>query len=288
MAIRSYALVIMDDEDVIKDRFTLDLVTEPKGNGFELELSTISGDIEDIITNVKQKKPKITMNVVQHQSAYLKSNILAQWIQRYSTTDSNMFLEYNDTNITKYCGGKVTKLSKDERSDGDILVQQLEFTMTTPFFIKRDKKITIKISAKGKSYPYTYPYSYGSQEIKDNEIDNPYLLGVPVNVTITGPIDNPRIILREVEQHYYTDNFREVSFPNVTIRNGEKLIINSANSKIIKVGIDGTKEDYRPKVDPTGDTFLIAYRGKSELSANITTAFNDGATLEGGWRQYTL
>ena len=53
---RKYALVVLDKFDKIIDRYNLDKVTNPTGNGFKLNLSTISSDIEDIITKVVQSK----------------------------------------------------------------------------------------------------------------------------------------------------------------------------------------------------------------------------------------
>ena len=53
---RSYALVVLDKEDRIIDRYNLDIVANPTENGFKLNLSLISTDIEDIITKVTQQK----------------------------------------------------------------------------------------------------------------------------------------------------------------------------------------------------------------------------------------
>lgn len=281
--IRSYALVIMDKQDKITDRFNLDLVTNPTGNGFELELSTISTDIEDIITKVTQKKPTITMTVSQVKNAYLQANILANWIQKYSTADSRMFLEYNDTKVIKYCCGKVTKLTKTEKNEYRELAQDLTFTMTTPFFEKKENTITIEVSTTGKSYPYAYPYSYGKNIVENNQIENPYILDIPIIITINGAIDNPTIDLLDENGNRYS----RVYFDGVTISENEQLIINSAQKKIIKVGADGTETDFRPQVSPEFDTYLLAKRGTTTISVNQNDA-STGFKLTGGWRQYTL
>ena len=47
--IRKYALVIMDKKDTIIDRFNLDLITNPTGNGFELGLAMIQSDIDVVL-----------------------------------------------------------------------------------------------------------------------------------------------------------------------------------------------------------------------------------------------
>lgn len=281
--IRGYALVVMDNQDKIIDRYNLELITVPTGNGFQLELSTIATDIEDVITRVVQKKATINMTVHQVTNGYLQSNVLTNWIQKYSTADVNMFLEYDDTVTTKYCGGKVTSLTKTEKDEYRDLAQDLTFTMTTPFFIKRENTITIEVSGVGKKYPFKYPYQYGRNIVENNQIDNPYILDVPITITIDGAIDNPTIDLLDENGNRYS----RVQFNDMTIAQGEQLIINSAQKKIFKINTDGTQVDYRPEVNPEYDTYLLAQRGVSTISINTNDSAS-GFKLTGGWRQYTL
>lgn len=281
--IRGYALVIMNSQDQITDRFNLDLVTAPTGNGFQLELSTIATDIEDVITKVVQKKPTINMTVHLVKNGYSQSNILTNWIQKYSTADSKMFLEYNDTVITKYCGGKVTSLTKTEKDEYKDLAQDLTFTMSTPFFIKRENTITIQVASVGKKYAFKYPYSYGKNVVENNKIDNPYIHDVPVIITIDGAIDNPTIDLLNENG----DRYSRVQFDGITIAEGESLIINSAQKKIYKINTDGSETDFRPEVNPEFDTYLLAHRGTTTISINSNDS-STGFQLTGSWRQYTL
>ena len=279
---RKYALVILDNQDKIIDRFNLDLITNPTGNGFKLNLSAISSDIEDIITKVVQAKNIIKFTVQQHNNSYSKSNILASWIQKYSTAKYKMALEYNDNNIIKYCEGKVTSLTKSELDEYKLLAQDLEFQQTTPYFVKRENTITIQVSSTGKKYPYTYPYSYGSNLVVNNLIDNPYILDVPLIIVIDGAIDNPTIDLLDEQGNSYN----RVKFSNFSLLSGEQLVINSAQRKIYKIS-NGVEVDFRPEVDPQYDTFLRAVNGKSSISINQNDA-SEGFRLTGGWRQYTL
>lgn len=281
--IREYALVVMNNQDQIIDRYNLVLITAPTGNGFQLELSTIATDIEDIITKVTQTKPTINMTIHQVKNGYMQSNVLTNWIQKYSTTDSNMFLEYNDTVTTKYCGGKVTSLTKTEKDEYKDLAQDLTFTMTTPFFVKKENTITIQVSSVGKKYPFKYPYQYGKNIVENNQINNPYIQDVPITITIDGAIDNPTIDLIDEEGNRYS----RVQFDGITIATGETLVINSAQKKIFKINLDGTQTDYRPEVSPEFDTYLLAHRGTTTISIN-TNDTSTGFKLTGSWRQYTL
>lgn len=280
--IRKYALVILDKQDKIIDRYNLDLVTEPTDNGFSLDLSTISSDIEDIITKVVQKKQVITMNVIQYQNAYNKTNILANWIQKYSTAQYRMCLEYNDTTQIRYCEGKVISLTKGEKDEFGEIIQKLSFQMTTPYFVKQEQTINIQVSSVGKKYPYTYPYCYGTNKIENNEIKNVYILDIPLIIIIDGAISNPIISLLDDSGEAYNT----VRFSDFTLNQGEQLVINSAQRKIYKIS-DGVETDMSADTDPSYDTFLRAKNGISKIIVNTADAGN-GFKLTGGWRQYTL
>lgn len=279
---RKYALVVLDKQDKLLDRYNLDVVTNPNGNGFKLNLSKISSDLEDIITKVVQQKNIIKFTVYHNNQSYSKSNILARWIQKYSTADYKMALEYNDDNMVRYCEGKVVSLSKTEKDEFKGLAQDLEFEQTTPYFIKRENTITIQVSSVGKSYPFKYPYCYGASIIENNVIENPYISSVPLIITIDGAIDNPTIELLDENGVSYN----KVKFSGESILTGEQLIINSAQRKIYKV-VNGVEVDFRPQVDPQYDTFLRAKSGKSSILIN-TNDSGDSFKLIGGWREYIL
>lgn len=279
---RKFALVILDDIDAVIDRYNLDFVTEPQNLGFKLNMSTLTGDIEDMITKVVQSKSVIKFTINQYRNSYKKANSLSLWLQKYSQAEHIMALEYGDGKIVRYCEGRVTNLSKNEIDTYGNLPQSLEFTQTTPFFVKRENTITIQTSATGKSYPFKYPYSYGKNEVLNNNIDNTYIYDIPLIITIYGAINKPKIDLIDSKNQ----NYNTVEF-NGTLYTGERIIINSARKKIYKVFTDGTKEDYRPQVSPEFDTFLMAKNGNSKIAIN-TNDTADGFKLIGGWREYRL
>lgn len=285
---RKYALVILDNKDQPIDRFNLDIVTNPKGNGFELDMSVISSDLEDIITKVVQKKNKITFVVQQIFDSYTKANALANWIQKYSKTEYQMCLEYNDGDIVRYCEGKVTRLEKNEKTYPNVLQQTLEFTQTTPYFIKQENTITIQKSSIGKSYPFKYPYSYGSSAVINNDINNPYILDVPLIIIIDGIMSGVRVdLLGEDGEQYNTVEMIDENGIPLILEKGEQLIINSAQRKIIKVNASGTEEDYSHRISPRYDSFLRATAGRSKINVNLDS-MGEGFKLTGSWRQYSL
>lgn len=291
---RKFALVILDIEDKIKDRYNLDFVTAPQNLGFELVLSTLQGEVEDTVTKIDQKKLAISFTINQYQYAYEKANALALWLQGYSRPEYTMALEYDDGKIVRYCCGFGTILGKTELDNFRNLPQSFTFTPTTPFFVKRDNTIKIQVSSTGKSYPFTYPYSYGRNLVENNEINNKYIKDVPVIVTIDGAInttttqDGTFWAVELVKENGDSFTPREMVAFDENLPAGSQVIINSAQKKVYKK-TNGIITDYKQHVVPKFDTFLRAKNGKNKIKVlNISTATGDGFMLSGSWREYRL
>ena len=278
---RKVAFVVFDIDNSIIGRFNLDLITDINGVGFKLKLSTIDGDIESIVTKVVQDKQEVKFKIHFINRAYEKSTVLEQWIEKYSITSKRMALEYTDGVRRRYTEGKVISLSKTEKDEYGQLVRDCSFKPLTPFFSNIENVIKIKVAAIGKSYPYRYPYSYGKNVVENNEINNPYILDVPVTVKITGGLYEPTILLLDENDTEYS----RIKFTGLTLSEGQYLIINSAERKIwFFNGVE--LQDYTAETDPSYDTFLRAKSGKSKISINLNTS--DTGELTGSWRQYGL
>jgi hypothetical protein len=278
---RKIAFVVFDIDNSIIDRFLIDLVTDISGVGYKIKLSTISGDIEDIVTKVVQEKQEIKFKIHFINFAYEKSNILSQWLEKYSTANKRMALEYYDGVQRSYTEGKVTSLTKTEKDEYGQLVREATFKPLTAFFINEENVIKIKVSSVGKKYPYRYPYSYGANVMQNNEINNTYLLDVPVTVTIKGSIYDPTVTLLDEDGVEYN----KVKFTGLTLLEGQYIIINSAERKIYYY--NGSElVDYSANTDPNYDTFLRAKHGKSTISINFEPS--DTGELIGNWRKYKL
>ncbi len=279
--VRNFALVVLDLQDKIIDRYNLGLVQNPSGLGFKLGLSAIETEDENVITKVKHQKQVIQMDVVE-DNGYSQANSLAGWIQQYSTTDHTMALEYNDTQFNRYYVGKVVELTKTERQYYNTLIQKLTFETTSNSFLIKENTLIYKPLSYGKRYPFSYPYSYGGKSVTNNEIFNKYLKEIPITITITGALDKPLIQLLDENGNVYT----RVEFEE-ELKDSETLIINSAQKKIYKKDVNGNLEDWTPYVNPQWDTYLLAKRGKSTISVN-DYAGGTNFSLVGGWREYLL
>jgi len=280
---RKVAFVVFDIDNSIIDRFNIDLITDINGVGFSLNLSTIDGDIESIVTKVVQDKQDIKFKIHMINRAYEKSIVLDQWLEKYSAVGRRMALEYSDGVRTRYCEGKVKSLAKTEKDIYSQLVRDCTFKPLTPFFTHVENTIKIRVATVGKSYPYRYPYSYGASMVENNEIDNPYILDIPVTVKLTGSIDEPTVQLFDEDENAYNT----VKFTGVALLDGEYIIINSAERKIWGFTHAEGLKDWTANTDPSQDTFLRAQSGKSIIYVNFNVATDTGE-LTGSWRQYGL
>lgn len=279
---RKVAFVVFGIDNEIIDRFNLDIITDIQGVGFKLKLSTIDGDIESVVTKVVQDKQDVKFKIHFINHAYAKSAAMEQWLEKYSTPGARMALEYSDGMKTRYCEGKVIDLSKTEKDEYDRLVRDCVFKPLTPFFSHISNSIKIKMTTYGKSYPYKYPYSYGVAKMENNEINNPYILDVPVTIKISGSIYAP--IIRLFDEN--NTEYNRVSFPGVTLYGDDYIIINSADRKIWGRTVAEGLTDWTTRTDPSYDTFLRAASGKSTIGINL--APGDTGELVGSWRQYGL
>ncbi len=278
---RKFAFVVFDLENKITERFVLDLITGLSGLGFRLKLSTMEGDIVDTLTRVVQEKQSVGLTINFYHQGYERYTILSQWLQKHSSVESRIALEYNDGVRVRYIEGKVTNLSKTEIDEFDLLSCAATFTPITPFFTNIENTIKIQVSSIGKSYPFNYPYSYGNNVIENNLIENTYISDIPITVKIIGGISEPTILLLDEDG----DEYARVSFPGVNLTDNQYIIINSATRKIWF--FDGANlQDFSAKTDPQYDTFLFAQRGISMISVNLMPM--DTGKLTGSWRQYGL
>jgi hypothetical protein len=276
---RKVSFVVFDIDNSIKDRFNLDYITDLSGVGFGLKLSKLEGDIYDTLTKVVQEKQEIKFKIHFINRPYEKSAVLEQWIKKYSSIEHRLGIEYTDGVITRWTEGKVTKLTKNEKDEFGQLIREVTFTCFTSLFNNIEHRLRIKMSEIGKAYPYTYPYCYGNNAVENNEIDNTAVLDVPVTVTISGSIYEPTILLLDENKTEYS----RVKFTGLTLAEGQRIIINSASSKIY-FDNGAERQDYTSETDPNYDTFLWAKRGKSSLSINLQAG--DTGELSGSWRQF--
>lgn len=280
--LRKTAFVVFGIDNEIIDRFNIDIMTDIQGVGFKLKLSTIDGDIESIVTKVVQDKQDVKFKIHFINHAYTKSDIIEQWLEKHSTPSARLALEYSDGIKTRYTEGKVIDLSKTEKDEYDRLVRDCVFKPLTPFFSHISNTIRIENSTAGKSYPFRYPYRYGRQIVKNNEINNSYILDVPVTIKLFGNIANPTISLIDDQNTPYNT----VRFGGLTLGENDYLIINSADRKIWLYTHGAGIQDASNLTDPEKDTFLRAVSGLSKISVNLETS--DSGYLIGSWRQYGL
>lgn len=277
---RKFAFVILNDEDKIIDRYNLDYVDGLAGLGFSLQLSKIETDIEDYITKIVQQKQSLSLTV-HHLKGYKAGDYLKLWLAKH--INDCLCIEYDNTQRVSYIEGVVINCGETELNEYNILEQKITFQPTTPFFQKIDNNIRIQIASGGKSYPYQYPYFYGKNVILNNEIENNYIKDIPLIVTINGAISNPIVSLLDENNELYN----QVRFVDLDLQDGQKIIINSAQKKVLFDDGTGVLVDYYYKIDGAYDSYLRA-KPLSVSKININLQSSDTGYLIGSRRQYRL
>lgn len=248
--IRKYALIVFNESYNIIDRYNLDLISDLGGLGYALKVSTIETDVEDYITKIIQQKKNLTFT--NHAKGYSAGMSLKSWVEK--NINNTVCLEYNNTQTTLFMRGIVINCEETELNEFKRLEQKITFQPLTPFFEKVENDVYIKVASTGKSYPFKYPYSYGLNIVENNEIENTYIKEAPLIVEIFGAIQNPIITLRDENDNVYN----EVRFNDVSLLEGQKIIINSLEKKIWFVNGSGEFIDYYYKVDGGFDSYLRA------------------------------
>lgn len=281
--IREFALLVVDDFENEVDRFELTYTESPKNLGFEVSFKTIESRLTTFFTDIEQKKLPTTLNLIfLPPNAYEKANAFRMFVQRNMT--KNMVFEYKDTTgAPKLWEGKVSRFGLEELTEWGGLVCPIQFTPSTPRYIRKDNAIGAGLSAIGKSFPLVYPYTYAATILENNEIDNTYFDEIPLRVTIYGKVNNPTIGLADSSGTVYS----RVRFTGLTVAEDEHLIIDAFRSKILlwRDGSYRSAYDYLDK-SPDCDTFLYAQgAGVSTIQVNLT---QDSGTLIASYRQYIL
>lgn len=282
--IRKFALVVVDDFDNEIDRFNLDYAETPKNLGFELQFTTLESRLTTYFTSAREKKiaTNLTLNFIPPY-AYEKANAFKQFVQKYM--NSRTVFEYDDTTSIKNWEGKVQKFDLDELKDWGGLTCSLSFIPGTPKYLKKDNTISIIQSSIGKSYPFKYPYSYGKSLTENNRINNSYFDEIPLRITLHGSVSNPQLSLLDEETDESYSNLR---FENLFLEEGEKLIIDAIQSKILlyRNGKYTSAYDYVSK-QAGFDSFLYA---KGNTTSKLLMSFSptDSGYLLASYRQYLL
>lgn len=267
---RKFALVIFNENSQIIDRINIDLVQNPTGFGFSLNISTIKTDVIEVVTKCVQNLQPIKLNVLFAKgNVYQKSETIRRFIEQY-TNSNKMALEYDNGVLLKYIDCLVQDFDLSEKDEFQSLTIPITIKPLSPFYRIVSNEITIKPAESGKAYPHGYPYGYGSGTIENNEIKNTYIKEIPLVITIYGEMSNPLIVLKDEDDEIYDT----LEFEALTLAEGEHIIIDSINRKI-KLWRSGVYIDGYNYLNPEHSSFLYA-KGNitSKLSVNLNPSLD--------------
>jgi hypothetical protein len=278
---RQFEFIVFDDKRNILDRYVLDNVEKPQGLGFTQEITVVSTNTIDYITDRALKKKSISMTVLfENPGAYAKANNFRTWYCKH--IKDTLTLKYTDDVLTRYIDVAITEFQVSEIDTGYNSVP-ISLQPLSPFYLLKLKKVITEGSGQSKAYPYGYPYSYSGGMYKNNEIINEFFEPAPLRVEITGRVSSPDITLRDELGEVYA----ELRFNGITLYEGESLVIDAINTKIEFYPTSGAEPvDYYDKLDKSKNTFLYAKPGISTITANLNNDLT--ASLNVTYVQYVL
>lgn len=277
--IRGFEFHVYDNQMALKDRFVLDLVTSPSGLGFTQDVTIISAETVDYIVKRALKKQDIRLTVeFEEPNSYIKVNSLRSWLA--SHIEDKLVLYYNDTVRERLMDIYIKDFQVTEIVTNFNSIP-LTITPLSPFYLRGTQRTTVSKTGVSKKYNYMYPYSYGGTQLVDNELNNSYFAQIPLYVKIYGKVTNPSILLKDEEGNTYA----QVSILNKIIEEGQYLIIDAINSRVLYY--DGnSEEDLYNSLDKTKNSFLFAKPGKTIIDANFLET--DTGHIEILYTQYVL
>jgi len=278
----SFALVELDSFDEVTSRYALELITNPSGFGFSITTSTIQTDIEEILVKATQslKTVKLQLNYAK-VNQYAKARALSRWISY--RMNKRTALEWTNDSGVYYADCTVTDFDITEKTEYKFLSVPITIKMRSPFFQSVVNEIELYPSVSSKTYPYTYPYTYGIGVISNNSITNEYIQPIPLIVKLSGAMGD---VYCSIKISGEDTAYQTVSFPNLTLLDGDYIIINAVTRKIIYY--DGVSEqDGYNLLDASKDSFIYAEANEtSEISAAIVS--NKTGSLKASYRKYML
>lgn len=185
------------------------------------------------------------------------------------------FLDHNENTDPSMFGLRLDFYPKSIKPDGLLKAGTCDVSMDikalSAFYTSKRIDQFSKSSTAQKVYGFTYPYEYGIKSvIGTDDIVNSYIEDIPVKIELSpaegrGIVKNPIITLRRPKSIPYS----EIVFDDLTINQGEKLIIDSDRFLVYveKTNASGITEQTNviDKISKAHASFLWARPGNSVL-----------------------
>jgi hypothetical protein len=227
-------------------------------------------------------------------SAYSSYNQFRKWIAQYSDLTkfrTTLIMGYGTNSETDYpyqpptdgtesnlFGRRIDGFFKTFGSDiklsnGGSLTISTTFQALSRPYTATYKQTTVSASSGTIIYKYTYPYTYGYSSMSNNIIENKFFKDIPIKITIHGPesADSSAVTNPIISLHYGTsdstgnlivgDQYSEVSFSNISIAKGEKLVVDANQFTIYQESTGGKRVNKYTYTDKSNDSFLFAKPG---------------------------
>lgn len=189
----------------------------------------------DKITKFSKGIVKKTIPFIFYCSEAEATNIKNRFYEHFEKDVLNLEQGYFLINDYRLYGYVTKSVKSDYLVSKRLLYLTIEYTCQNPNWVKESEyslhgSTAIDGSEEStKTYPYTYSYVYGKSTGKETFFVES-LKSCEFKMIVYGATTNPQVTIND---HLYN--------VNVSLNDGEYLVIDSRNKEIYKVAIDGTK-----------------------------------------------
>lgn len=229
------------------------LVESIDGLGFEFDI-----EYQDFADNFIECKRKTQQRIIIFTLIFLEGyKGFTKW-REYVTRSKELRLFYQADGV-KHCFVNVRSSTKNQLESG-IIRSTVQFECLTLWLVNKSSTITVVQSNEGKTYPYKFTYVYAVSFNGKVTVSNECLKNIPLRITITGNVLNPRVIVRQ--------NSEVITALRLLVDERENPVIEISSdptNQYIKKTLNGEVTDIYKYQDFSYENFLYLPPGVSEI-----------------------
>ena len=202
-------------------------------------------------TKMAMTKPSMVLHLMKGYEGYSK---LVAFL--YQSNELKLYYESDDL---KYIYVDVASLTKQELSGPNYLQTTITFNKKSLWMKEYNVTINEETVNNTKVYDYTYDYVYADVVGNEISITNRGSVPAPINIQITGQLENPLI------QVFSNDQIVSQCKVNVNTENGVLLIRSEEGHEAMELTENDVTRNVYQEQDFTMDGFIYAPVGSSTI-----------------------
>lgn len=219
--------------------------------------------VDNVYKGIEEKKMQIAIIGENEPDCHNKIDELLDCVEIDTANNANGKLYVGDYYINCYF---VEDKKKPEYISNNHALIELKLVQKNPYWIKETLskyRYEDKQSTSGYDYPYDYPHSYGINNGFYGSLENSHFAESNFVMIIYGYAVNPCVVIG--------GNIYRL---NCTIKEGDRVVINSADQTITLIHANDQRENAFRYRDQTNDIFRKIQPGTSSVLWNAKFDFD--------------